>query len=79
MEYNSNVNNYYPSYNQNENYFNENKNDNQNQNSHSNKYFKINETLNEFYIKNIYLSIFINLSILFFLSLFLLFINDILF
>ena len=52
MEYNSNVNNYYPSYNQNENYFNENKNDNQNQNSQSNKYFKINETLNEFYIKN---------------------------
>ena len=52
MEYNSNVNNFYPSYNQNENYFNENKNDNQNQNSQSNKYFKINETLNEFYIKN---------------------------
>ena len=50
MDYNQNFNNYYPSYNQNDVY--NNQNAAQSQNSQSNKYFKINETLNEFYIRN---------------------------
>ena len=50
MDYNQNFNNYYPSFNQTDNYKNE--NINQSQNSQNNKYFKINETINEFYIRN---------------------------
>ena len=50
MDYNKNFNNYYPSFNQNDVY--NNQNTAQSQNSQSNKYFKINETLNEFYIRN---------------------------
>ena len=50
MDYNQNFNNYYPSFNQNDVY--NNQNTAQSQNSQSNKYFKINETLNEFYIRN---------------------------
>ena len=50
MDYNQNFNNYYPSFNQIDNYKNE--NINQSQNSQNNKYFKINETINEFYIRN---------------------------
>jgi len=50
MDYNQNFNNYYPSFNQNDFY--NNQNTAQSQNSQSNKYFKINETLNEFYIRN---------------------------
>ena len=50
MDYNQNFNNYYPSFNQTDNFKNE--NINQSQNSQNNKYFKINETINEFYIRN---------------------------
>ena len=50
MDYNQNFNNYYPSFNQTDNYKNE--NINQSQNSQNNKYFKINETINEFHIRN---------------------------
>ena len=52
MEYNSNVNNFYPPYNQSGNNSDKNINNNQSQNSQNSKYFKINETLNEFFIKN---------------------------
>ena len=52
MEYNSNYNNYYHSFNQiqknNNNYIEE----SGKQSSKNNKYFKINETINEFYIRN---------------------------
>ena len=52
MDYNSNFNNY-PSFNQIENNFSyKNTNDNQGSNFQDNKYFKITETRNEFYIKN---------------------------
>lgn len=50
MDYNQNFNNYYPSFNQTDNFKSE--NINQSQNSQNNKYFKINETINEFYIRN---------------------------
>ena len=50
MDYNQNFNNYYPSFNQTDNFKNE--NINQSQNSQNNKYFKINETINEFHIRN---------------------------
>ena len=54
MDYNQNFNNYYPSFNQIRNNNNNYQNDigNQSQNSQNTKYFKINETINEFYIKN---------------------------
>ena len=52
MDYNSNFNNY-PSFNQIENNFSyKNNNDNQGSNFQDNKYFKITETRNGFYIKN---------------------------
>ena len=53
MDFNSNFNNY-PSFNEynNSHTYRNNNNNNQNQNSQSEKYYKIKETINEFYIKN---------------------------